>query len=830
MITAISALFVFLLSPVLIKNTRMVSHDTLWFYGVFHFFADSLMNGIFPFWDPYNYCGQPFYPNLSIMHLLNPMAVGMIFLGGKLKASIFSIFQWNIACGILFSALGVYMLARKINKSVFAATAVFFIFLFSSYGQIVLRQAGFLYAFLWLPWAMFFLVKFIEKGRVRDAVGLGFFMGMAMNGYQGLYAVIFVTVFILSLAVNKKAFLVSALKAKWPHLALALVIAGFLSLPLLSVFVDRNDYIPMARLRTSPDQTESFTNRTGSVPGELNDFKGLFDRRVAIKGYFEPRMELSEGFMYVGLLPLLFAFIGIVFSRNAFRLNFLVTLVFLFFIYLGGRGGVQHAVNFLFPPFRFVRHMQLFAPYILFNLAVFSGFGIEWITGKIGRPAPRAAVLGLASVIIFADLFSYGRASLEFVTMPRLKWDFSEQPAGVSFDVRRADRFVNAIPIRYFKPLLYKRPTVFNSASIPAELSEKQLKFNIYQLFAGVDDPDGFAFSKAAQTMPMASFLEYGINAFPGWDRQSKFAFLDIIEVFAIETLRSEEFYSVFDGAIARALAVRNLTSVAYQQLSIGNRDWVFRRKVWEILKPLVNLDLKFKEDAISRRYDFFGKNVDFTNRTAYHMMFLKMMSARDYLENVWNLNHVEEFTLVIKKNYRDMISLPYDIKDKTDRRRVLGNVEKIGGVRWDILSYFPRAKFVSEGEIAKIITGPALDRDTLYCAGELSAASGADKGRVGAMAYTVESYAPGYLRLGYTSTGDGYIYYSDSYDKYWRAFVDGRRTDVLKAYGVFKGISVPEGSHMVTFVYDPVFFKFSLMAYYSCIAVCGMFWVWCVT
>lgn len=51
-----------------------------------------------------------------------------------------------------------------------------------------------------------------------------------------------------------------------------------------------------------------------------------------------------------------------------------------------------------------------------------------------------------------------------------------------------------------------------------------------------------------------------------------------------------------------------------------------------------------------------------------------------------------------------------------------------------------------------------------------------------------------------------------DAFFPGWRAYVDGRPTDIYKADGAFKGVMVPPGSHRVTFVFRP-FLVFAGMA-----------------
>ena len=47
-------------------------------------------------------------------------------------------------------------------------------------------------------------------------------------------------------------------------------------------------------------------------------------------------------------------------------------------------------------------------------------------------------------------------------------------------------------------------------------------------------------------------------------------------------------------------------------------------------------------------------------------------------------------------------------------------------------------------------------------------------------------------------------LIYNDSFTKGWQAYIDGQRTDLLRANGAFKGVWVSKGEHQVEFRYAP--------------------------
>lgn len=65
----------------------------------------------------------------------------------------------------------------------------------------------------------------------------------------------------------------------------------------------------------------------------------------------------------------------------------------------------------------------------------------------------------------------------------------------------------------------------------------------------------------------------------------------------------------------------------------------------------------------------------------------------------------------------------------------------------------------------------------------------------------------------------DGYLYYADGYDRYWRAFVDGREVPVYRANMNFKAIAVDSAVRQVRFVYDPELLRWAILLFESIFA-----------
>ncbi len=71
--------------------------------------------------------------------------------------------------------------------------------------------------------------------------------------------------------------------------------------------------------------------------------------------------------------------------------------------------------------------------------------------------------------------------------------------------------------------------------------------------------------------------------------------------------------------------------------------------------------------------------------------------------------------------------------------------------------------------------------------------------------------YKPNKVLLKCASPQDSFLYASEAFYPGWRAYVDGRRTQILRANLAFRAVKVPSGEHTVLFHYVPLSFYIGL-------------------
>ncbi len=77
----------------------------------------------------------------------------------------------------------------------------------------------------------------------------------------------------------------------------------------------------------------------------------------------------------------------------------------------------------------------------------------------------------------------------------------------------------------------------------------------------------------------------------------------------------------------------------------------------------------------------------------------------------------------------------------------------------------------------------------------------------------------------------NAYLYWSDGYDRYWRAFVDGQEVPVIRANLAGKAVQLASGTHRVQFAYLPELYALSvrifLVMQVVVVVACLVLWLW---
>ncbi|HHT9133187.1 MAG TPA: hypothetical protein ACFYED_12025, partial [Candidatus Tripitaka californicus] len=127
----------------LLLSQKIFWHDSIIWFGSFYYYVDSIVNGHFPFWDPYLIAGTPFYPNIHGHGLLDPMIAIPVLLVKFIGIS--PLTAWVYFCLLRLSVftVGAYFLFKHITRCRLSALLSAGILLFSV-SPVAFRQLGIL--------------------------------------------------------------------------------------------------------------------------------------------------------------------------------------------------------------------------------------------------------------------------------------------------------------------------------------------------------------------------------------------------------------------------------------------------------------------------------------------------------------------------------------------------------------------------------------------------------------------------------------------------------------------------------------------------------------
>jgi len=179
-----------------------------------------------------------------------------------------------------------------------------------------------------------------------------------------------------------------------------------------------------------------------------------------------------------------------------------------------------------------------------------------------------------------------------------------------------------------------------------------------------------------------------------------------------------------------------------------------------------------------------------------------------------------------IEKNFNTMQSSFVELKNFNKLTYIPdNNLRAIAGVSQPIIEFYQKAlpyrdehfnmyfmNSAAEGVLREVLfinDVAAVDRDLLWDA-RVDSVPNDDLPR-----YKMLKYSPSDIEIETQTQRKSFLYFSDGYDNYWKAYVDSKPVTLYRANINFKAVIVPPGEHTVRFVYRPVFHIVALWLYF---------------
>jgi hypothetical protein len=301
--------------------------------------------------------------------------------------------------------------------------------------------------------------------------------------------------------------------------------------------------------------------------------------------------------------------------------------------------------------------------------------------------------------------------------------------------------------------------------------------------------------------------------------------FMDIV---LQDIMQQKAFYGLFTGFGELALGLKSDIDAGFISMLVGAQAWPQKDDAVEKFEKLLSLNFGMRPEwlgEIVRRG--FQNDSPFMQRIKAHAHEYSELRAAQYLVGLWYRYRLRDVNSLVRfKDYNQIADLFERPVLSPHIKDIRSRIRQDLAISAPMVRFFPSARILFPGQYYEQLSRGEVTGDELYIESRTGQLMRAQDQKTGApeFTYRVVSYNPNRLRISYKVTQGGFLYFSDGYDRYWNARIDGSKTTVYKANGAFKAIMIPEGSHKVEFAYDPIWYRISLWFYYTVTAVCLFF------
>jgi hypothetical protein len=734
---------------VLTGKILLVERDlTTFFYPFRSIWVETVRQGHFPLWNPYIKCGVPLFATIQ-PGVLYPLSLPYLFLPLDLA------FNWTIVFHFFLAGAFTYALMREVGASVQGALATTFALLFGGYLISVHNVLNTLISFSWYPLVIFCGCRMVRTGLFRWAIAAAvslccMFLGGGMEIVLLTLASLFILCFYPKILPLEELEVIPNLQRRLGYLGLVLLI--FFGLAMVQI-------LPFLELYGQSHRYGGVSLLEATLwsfePRDLIYFllPDFYGPRRSPDLYWKFQNYLKT--IYVG--PVILCLAAIYFFRQGKRgLPLLaamgVTLIFAF----GGHTPVYPFFHKYIPLFSTLRYPVKFLFLFIFYLCLAAGLGLDVVRQRFSikrHPPYWSQGLLIAGILVLATLFWMARLHPEQMKSLANQWGGTlPESAHLPLVLHNFNRML-AVTVLVLLVVFFGMRNRLVRLGSPLLLLLLTL-----DLFLG---NRGYALKLDAATFHAQNHI--------------------------IRTLRADR--DLFRFHVLPQARDLNIPAKFYEEAHqnrkklLGN-DLMMEHHLFDItgynvpLQPryerLIGLILNKPLTSILPLLDMLNVKYVMTEKPTN----LKGLS--------WVLDGPATTKLYENQYYlpRAFLAEQFEIL-KSDQEFARAFHELTFDPRSTILLDRTPARFL---ELKKMPTVPNLEP-----------------------AVRVITYENNRIWLEVDTPDAALLFMSETYYPGWKAYVDGREEEILRANYVFRAIPVGPGSHRIEVVYDPLSFKVGL-------------------
>lgn len=745
----------------LLTGEYIFSHDSYYWYGIFHYFADSIYNGVFPLWNPYIHSGETFFTYIGSMMLVDPVNIFGIMVGKLFHVNdLIYLYEIIIFARLIIIAAGIQLLINTIIPEIKKYWYFsFFIILLSSFTINSYHQNGAFLFFGYTPFVLLFIVRLLRNPNWINAVMLGYFSGISFQSYQFAAIGTFVLLFtILYLVFNRESF-----RTIWKNrlkVAISILLFIIFSSPAWSLIFYRSYIFPYSRyiFNQGLEDTGIFISdinilrNSFTAYGQWGDFYSLGFLPLAsepytgkIFGLFNltilslDGIGISEMNMYIAFIPFTLGLIGIFKGKSSFKMVFLILMFLSGCLFLGPipYNYIYTILFYALPSIRVIENTHIFASFFMFFYLFFMCLGLIFLISKIRKEIWKKVIIIIVFVITLFELNLY------------VYKIYGDQSGGIS--LLKKDRIVED-----------------NIDNIDSYDVEEIMLPNL---------------SDTEKTIFLNNYEEYG------------------------DSYRLKE-----DISIDKVTELKDILERFFiLGIDVGSSGFTFVNKRVKTLMPY-SFSIIREKPAYS--------STDIKERLNFQGQIKKVPTATDhFLENNYNLNsNTPPRALTMPVLYKDILK-------SEASQELKGKLLGVGLPILEFYTgyVFLDPEEIIDPEKSDMILGYLNDMVILYEEGCTSGET-VINGNGSNYQINLIYYDPNRITLEVDTDKDGVLLFRDGYNTDWKAVIDGNKQKVMQANYNQKAVFVEKGIHEVEFVFEPLAYLISLYLYFTGTAILIIF------
>ncbi|MDO9085812.1 MAG: hypothetical protein Q7U53_06360 [Anaerolineaceae bacterium] len=416
-------LIVFLPFVILLLSGKVIFWGTtiLQFIPWNQFFFDSILNGVFPLWNPYNGMGVPFVANLqsAVFYPLNWIMLPFYLLGG-IKGLAIGL-TLLLPTHLFISGFGMIKVLRHLDRSKYAQILSAIVFVFSGYILTRLSFISMVWTFAWLPWILFVCMKLLpitNKNSYKEIINLSILIALqVLAGHAQTTYYTLLLGGIIVLAVN-----FDSIKQRMLKFLTFVVSVG------ISLLISAIQVIPTAEFLLNSQRSSEvgydFAANLSLWPARL--LTVLFANFWGNPNYgrFSSGGNFWEENIYIGVFPITILIILFwVFIRKNRRAqiskkNRLVIVIFFsmaIFSILFAFGRFFPLFPFLYqfiPTFSLFQAPSRFLIVYVFSMCILLGFGIDiWLSSHFNHKKTNIYLVVFGTLLVITQVGKFTNSS-----------------------------------------------------------------------------------------------------------------------------------------------------------------------------------------------------------------------------------------------------------------------------------------------------------------------------------------------------------------------------------------------------------------------------------